>query len=226
MYLKAFASKSNLRAICRSKFTPAFSLQKLPCCSFSFEYSVPSGTVSQGITGSFLSLRCLIFKVLSLACFACELFYSITSASLCQVLFKIFFKIFFVFDSLRFRDSHIIISHRVRFVKNFFHLFSRFFVPASLRRFPSASSFPSIGRLSAAFFAPSLCDSFTILPHLSPFVKLFLTEFLCLLIVLYLSYPLLTIGTNIILLFSTAITTGILFTLRYYILCNGIPYIY
>ena len=173
-----------------------------------------------------MSIRCLIFKVLCALRVSVRAFLLYHARFALSSTFSDFFKIFFVFDRSAFATAILLYHIELALSRTFFIFFQDFFVPASLRSPSRASSFPSIGRLSAAFFAPSLCDSFTILPHLSPFVKLFLTEFLCLLIVLYLSYPLLTIGTNIILLFSTAITTGILFTLRYYNLCNGIPCIY
>ena len=74
-----------------------------------------------------------------------QLYHLITSSSLCQVLFSIFFKIFFRLTPLR--------------------------LPSN------ASSFPSLGRLSALFRLPSLCDSFAILAHTTPNVKSFFQFF-------------------------------------------------
>ena len=154
-----------------------------------------------------------------LIAFPCEPINCITSALLCQVFFQIFFKIFFRFWPLRVCDSYIIVSHRARFVKNFFHLFSRFF---RSRFAPIAFPRQLFSLYRAAFCAfptPSLCDSFTILPLHSPNVKHFFLLFLCLLNVLYLPPLLSTFGTKLVLMFSTVITFCILQLIIYYCLC-------
>ena len=125
-----------------------------------------------------LSFRCLIFKVLRWTLFsfadkhhACEPFYSITFASLCQVLFWKFLRIFLSSQPLRVCDSLFILSHRVRFVKHFFVFFKTFFCPPPLR----SSFLRQLFSLYRAAFCvsqdPSLCDSVGILTQRNWFVK-------------------------------------------------------
>ena len=145
----------------------------------------------------------------------------IVSHPLCFVkyFFRFFQNLFLVFDRSAFATAILLYHIELALSRTFFIFFQDFFVPASLRSPSRASSFPSIGRLSAAFFAPSLCDSFTILPLHSPNVKHFFLLFLCLLNVLYFPPLLSTFGTKLVLMFSTVITFCILQLIIYYCLC-------
>lgn len=71
-----------------------------------------------------------------------------------------FYKIDGKFSAPLFCDSLIIISNRIRFVKNIFKLFSNFFVPAD----PLPRGCERKARLLSS-------DSLSILPPLLPFVK-------------------------------------------------------
>ena len=168
-----------------SKFTPASFFLKLPCCSFfSFEYHASLRSVSLkelqvSLSFSLFNFQgsALIFVQLCSTSFPCELFYSITSALICQVLFQIFLRKFLGFWPLRVCDNHIILSHRVRFVKHFFWFFSKSFLPAFA---PVAFQRQLFSLSWAAFCAlplPSLCDSVAILAHHSLIVKYFFRVF-------------------------------------------------
>ena len=74
-------------------------------CPLRLEYFV----FLKRITGSFSCFRCLIFKVLCALLFCQALDYFTTSSRLCQELFPEVFL-----------ESFSILSHRFRFVKNFF----------------------------------------------------------------------------------------------------------
>ena len=92
-----------------------------------------------------------------------ELFYSIITSSVCQVLFSKFFNFFqspwqsSLLRSAALAGSPLILAHLVPFVKNFFHFFSNFFEPLLSRR--------------------SFRSSFSIISHSVSFVKYFFQAF-------------------------------------------------
>ena len=126
-----------------------------------------------------LSLRCLIFKVLSSLTSVRELFYSITSNPVCQVLFSSFLRFFhltfrpiwnsfqnrawlsnlFVLSAGLLRDSLIILSHPHANVKPFFAFFRDFFIFDALHIFIHLS----ISNLPTAFH---ICSPFSTSFHL------------------------------------------------------------
>ena len=154
-----------------------------------------------------MSIRCLIFKVPSLAAVSVRafLFYHIRFAL--SIGFLKFLKKFYrPLTAPRLRQPYYLITSS-SLCQVLFLIFSNlFFAPASLR-----SPFPRqlFSLYRAAFCAspaPSLCDSDAILALSRGNVKHFFPEFLCLLILLLFSAHLLTFVTKVVRMFSTAIT--------------------
>ena len=98
-----------------------------------------------------MSIRCLIFKVLSALRVSVRAFLLYHARFALSSTFSDFFKIFFVFDRSAFATAILLYHIESALSSTFFIFFQDFFVPASLRSPSRASSFPSIGRLSALF---------------------------------------------------------------------------
>ena len=102
-----------------------------------------------------LSIRCLIFKVLSALRVSVRAFLlyhtRFALSSTFSDFFKFFSKSFSFLTAPRLRQPYYCITSSSLCQELFSSFFKIFFVPASLRPPSRASSFPSFGRLSALF---------------------------------------------------------------------------